>query len=159
MSEFIPVNCRNIETTEPYFSACTNRICDNTAGVTFQWRNIFQTHFVIAGETLVTRSVYKRIGPCYSVPVGPGDADAGFAAAERDARERTGTMLSETMRNCEQMESEARVRCAEMLARAKAESQAYWDDVSSKLESYYQQHAGLRELLSMSLKRKETGEA
>jgi len=81
------------------------------------------------------------------------------AQMERDSRERASAILSETMRNCEQMESEARVRCAEMLARAKAESQAYWDDVSSKLESYYQQHAGLRELLSMSLKRKETGEA
>ena len=72
---------------EPYFASCTNRICDNTAGVTFQGRNIFQTHFATAGETLVTRSVYKNVGVCYSVPVGPGDADAGFAAAERDARD------------------------------------------------------------------------
>ena len=93
MSEFIPVNCRNIEALEPYFAACTNRICDNTAGVTFQWRNIFQTHFAIAGDTLVTRSVFKRIGSCYSVPVGPGDVNAGFAAAERNARE-----LSEELR-------------------------------------------------------------
>ena len=88
MSVFAPVSCRNIEAMEPYFSACTNRICDNTAGVTFQWRNIFQTHFAIAGDTLVTRSVFKRIGPCYSVPVGPGDVNEGFAAAERDAWEQ-----------------------------------------------------------------------
>ena len=87
MSEFIPVNCRNIEALEPYFAACTNRICDNTTGVTFQWRNIFQTRFAIAGDALVTRSVYKRVGSCYSVPLGPGDANAAFAAAERDARE------------------------------------------------------------------------
>lgn len=87
MSEFIPVDCRNIEGLEPYFAACANRISDNTAGVTFQWRNIFQTHFAIAGDSLVTRSVYKRIGPCYSVPVGSGDVNAGFAAAEREARE------------------------------------------------------------------------
>ena len=70
MSEFIPVSCRNIEALEPYFAVCANRICDNTAGVTFQWRNIFKTHFAIAKDTLVTRSVYKRVGPCYSVPVG-----------------------------------------------------------------------------------------
>ena len=87
MSEFIPVSCRNIEALEPYFAVCANRICDNTAGVTFQWRNIFKTHFAIAKDTLVTRSVYKRVGPCYSVPVGPGDVNAGFAAAEADARE------------------------------------------------------------------------
>lgn len=88
MSEFIPVDCRNIEAMEPYFAACANRICDNTAGVTFQWRNIFKTHFAVAEGSLVTRSVYKRIGPCYSVPVGPGDGNAAFAAAERDAREQ-----------------------------------------------------------------------
>ena len=85
MSEFIPVNCRNIEAMEPYFSACTNRICDNTTGVTFQWRKIFQIHFAIVSDTLVTRAVYKNIGPCYSVPIGPGDVGAGFAAAEADA--------------------------------------------------------------------------
>ena len=76
------------------------------------------------------------------------------AQMERDARERSSTIVAEAVRNCEKMESDARVRCAEMLARAKAESQAYWDDVSGKLEAYYQQHAGLRELLSMSLKQK-----
>ena len=75
---------------------------------------------------------------------------------ERDARERTGTMLSETMRNCEQMEADTRIRCAEMVAKAKAESQSYWDEVSGKLEAYYQQHAGLRELLSMTLMKKDT---
>ena len=80
------------------------------------------------------------------------------AQMERDSRERSSSILSETMRSCEQMETETRVRCAEMLAKAKAESQAYWDDVSGKLESYYQQHAGLRELLSMSLKKKENGD-
>ena len=77
------------------------------------------------------------------------------AQMERDARERTSIMLSEAMRNCEQMEADARIRCAEMVTKAKAESQAYWDEVSGKLEAYYQQHAGLRELLSMSLKQKD----
>ncbi len=72
---------------EPYFSACTNRICDNTVGVTFQWRNIFKTQFAIVRDVLLTRSVFKRIGPCYSVPVGPGDVNAGFEAAEKDVQE------------------------------------------------------------------------
>ena len=75
------------------------------------------------------------------------------AQMERDARERTSALLSETMRNCEKMETDARIRCAEMISKAKAESQSYWDEVSGKLETYYQQHAGLRELLSMSLKK------
>ena len=85
MSEFIPVSCGTIEATEPYFAVCRDRICDNTVGVTFQWRNIFETHFVIVEDMLVTRSVYKNAGSCYSVPVGPGDPAAAFAAAEEDA--------------------------------------------------------------------------
>ena len=74
------------------------------------------------------------------------------ARLERDSRERASAMLNEAMRNCEQMENDTRVRCAEMTAKAKAEAQTYWDEVSAKLEAYYQQHAGLRELLNMALK-------
>ena len=66
---------------------------------------------------------------------------------ERESRERAVALLRETSKQCEAMESEAKVKCAEMTAKAKAESQAYWDDVSARLESYYQQHVGLRELL------------
>ena len=39
-------------------------------------------------------------------------------------------------------------KCDEMLAKAKAESQAYWDEVSQRLEAFYNEHHGLRELLA-----------
>lgn len=74
---------------------------------------------------------------------------------ERESRERAVTMLRETSKNCEAMEAETKVKCAEMVSKAKAEAQAYWDDVSSKLETYYQQHVGLRELLFKPLKPEE----
>lgn len=73
------------------------------------------------------------------------------AQLERESREKALAILGEASRNCETMESETKVRCSEMLAKAKAESQSYWDDVSGKLDAYYQQHTGLRELLSVSL--------
>lgn len=73
------------------------------------------------------------------------------AQMEQESRDRAVSMLTETSKKCETMETEAKIRCAEMTSKAKTESQAYWDDVSSKLEDYYRQHAGLRELLSRSL--------
>jgi len=47
------------------------------------------------------------------------------------------------------MEADTKVQCAELLAKAKAEAQTYWDEVSAKLDAYYDQHVGLRELLTM----------
>ena len=51
-----------------------------------------------------------------------------------------------TMR-CEQMETDTKVRCAEMTAKAKAESQEYWSALSQTLEDFYQAHASLQEFL------------
>ena len=45
------------------------------------------------------------------------------------------------------MENDAKIRSAEILAAARAESQKYWDEISGKLDAYYEQHVGLRELL------------
>ena len=40
-----------------------------------------------------------------------------------------------------------------MLESAKKESQAYWENVSARLEDYYNAHEGLRELLAIGTKR------
>ena len=45
------------------------------------------------------------------------------------------------------MEQEAKVRCAEMVARAKTESQAYWTQISQRLEELGLERADLNELL------------
>ncbi|MBE6919516.1 MAG: hypothetical protein E7469_07520 [Ruminococcaceae bacterium] len=73
------------------------------------------------------------------------------AQQERESREKAATMLAETARSCETMEADTKVRCAEMVAKAKLEAQTYWDEVSARLEEYYQQHNGLRELLQRTL--------
>ena len=53
------------------------------------------------------------------------------------------------MKKCEKLESDTKVRCAEMITNNRAESRAYWDEVSRRLEDFYSEHKGLRELLSI----------
>lgn len=67
---------------------------------------------------------------------------------EQESRAKAETLLAETTEKCETMENEMKTRCEEMLAKAKAESQAYWDEVSQRLEAFYNEHHGLRELLA-----------
>lgn len=58
-------------------------------------------------------------------------------------------MTAETTARCEKMENDTRARCDVMVARANIESDRYWEEVSVKLEKYYNAHKGLRELLSI----------
>lgn len=68
---------------------------------------------------------------------------------ENESMEKAGRLLIETEKRCAKMEADAKIQSAEILAKAKAESQKYWDEVSAKLDAYYNQHVGIRELLSM----------
>ena len=65
-----------------------------------------------------------------------------------DARAESERLLSEAKAQSEQIVSEAQKASEEMVTKAKAESQSYWIGVSEKLESFYREHSGLRELLS-----------
>ena len=68
---------------------------------------------------------------------------------EENSRQEAERRIAETKKMCEDMEAETAIECAEMIAKAKAESQAHWDELSAKLDQYYNEHVGLRELLSM----------
>lgn len=70
------------------------------------------------------------------------------AQMERSCREKVALQLAETEQNCATMEAQARRQHDEMIAAAKIESQAYWDEVSKRLDAFYKEHVGLRELLS-----------
>lgn len=67
------------------------------------------------------------------------------------AKEQADQILEDARRSCNEMEEAARQRCDEMLLKAEADAQQYWIDVSEKLEVFYEQHVGLRELLSVKL--------
>lgn len=88
MSIFQAVNGENMEALAPYFAFSPNRICDNTAGVTFQWRRVFETCAAVVEGCLIARSRFINRGFCYSVPLGPGNGEGAWAAAEADAQAR-----------------------------------------------------------------------
>lgn len=71
------------------------------------------------------------------------------AQLEAESRERAQQMIAESEKKCADMEEATKAECSELIGKARAESQQYWDDVSKKLESFYDAHAGLRELLSV----------
>lgn len=70
------------------------------------------------------------------------------ALMEAESRAKAASMIAEAERKRDQVEREAQMQSAEILRKAKAESEKYWTDVSTKLEDFYNTHAGLRELLS-----------
>ena len=76
---------------------------------------------------------------------------------EQESREEAEMRIATAKKNCEAMENEMKIQCAEMLEKAKAESQAYWDEVSQRLEAFFNEHNGLRELLAISIPKKDQG--
>ena len=86
MERFEPVTTENIIETLPYFASASDRICDDTAGVTYQWRKLFHTAILLRDGCLVTRSVFPQVGMCYSFPVGSGDPEKLMPFLTEDAR-------------------------------------------------------------------------
>ena len=64
----------------------------------------------------------------------------------------------ETREKCERQILETKEKCDAMIAKAEKESKVYWEDVSKRLEKFYNEHIGLRELLSMVYSKKEQEE-
>lgn len=84
--------------------------------------------------------------------------DALARVKERENKEKCDRQLSETQRKCLVMEAETKAKCDAMVQKAERESKAYWDDVSKRLEKFYDEHIGLRELLATVYSRKEQDE-
>ena len=64
----------------------------------------------------------------------------------------------ETREKCERQILETKEKCDALIAKAEKESKVYWEDVSKRLEKFYNEHIGLRELLSMVYSKKEQEE-
>ena len=71
------------------------------------------------------------------------------AQMEEESMKRASQLLEEAQKRSTALEEETKVECAEMVEKAKAESQRCWDEVSEKLEQFYNEHVGLKELLSI----------
>ena len=66
---------------------------------------------------------------------------------------RCARLEAESRQEADRLLRETEERCTAMLEGAKKESQAYWENVSTRLEEYYNAHEGLRELLAIGAKR------
>lgn len=69
---------------------------------------------------------------------------------EEESIQSANVRLAETERRCAALEAQTKEKCEKMVAEAKAESSAYWDDVSRKLKAFCSEHAEVRDLLSFS---------
>ena len=66
---------------------------------------------------------------------------------EKDTKEACEKLDMDTKAACEKLEKDAKISCEKMVETAKAEAKAYWDELSQKLEDFYQAHAGLQAFL------------
>ena len=75
------------------------------------------------------------------------------AQRDRESKAQAEELLAQTRKTCETMERNTKSLCDNMLAKARTESRQCWAELSEKLDAYYAQHAGLRELLTFTLSR------
>jgi hypothetical protein len=74
-----------------------------------------------------------------------------FDAAQAASEQYLQNIMSLSQRQeevCAEMERQTRQQCDEMVAQAEQASKAYWDEVSQKLDAFYKEHAGLKQLLA-----------
>lgn len=76
-------------------------------------------------------------------------AEERCARMESEAREQAELQLQAATRMARKLEEETKRRCEEMEKEAREKSESYWNEVSVRLQSFYQEHQGLKELLSM----------
>lgn len=73
------------------------------------------------------------------------------ARLEAESREKSSKLLNDTEERCRKMELETEKKCNDMISRAEIQSKAYWDTVTQRLEQFYSDYIGLRELLSIKV--------
>lgn len=69
------------------------------------------------------------------------------AAYEAEVISRCERLEKDTKEACEKLDMDTKTSCEKMVETAKAEAKAYWDELSQKLEDFYQAHAGLQAFL------------
>lgn len=68
---------------------------------------------------------------------------------ERESQAQAERLVAEAEAKARALTQETEARCRDMVAQAEAETREFWDMVSQRLEAFYAEHAGLRELLSL----------
>lgn len=85
------------------------------------------------------------------------ETESRCSELEAGSAEEARRIMAEAEERASALERETEAACRRMVAQAEKESQEYWLEVSRRLEKFYDEHIGLRELLSVDkLKRKGT---
>ncbi len=80
------------------------------------------------------------------------DRQAALCAQREEAsRAEAERRLRETAAKCKTMEAACRDKCAAMERDAQQRSEAYWTEVSKRLQSFYENHQELKKLLGYSI--------
>lgn len=68
---------------------------------------------------------------------------------EQESKAQADRLVAEAEAKASTLTAETEAKCQAMVAQAEAETREFWDMVSQRLENFYAEHAGLRELLSL----------
>lgn len=80
-----------------------------------------------------------------------GRCEAICAKREAESQSIADKILAEANERCTILEYNTKKQCEEMIEKAKTEAETYWQDVSTRLEEFYNAHQGLREILSINV--------
>ena len=68
---------------------------------------------------------------------------------EQESKAQAERLVAEAEEKARALTAETEAKCRAMVAQAEAETREFWDMVSQRLEHFYAEHAGRRELLSL----------
>lgn len=83
-----------------------------------------------------------------SVKVYTTQAEEIFKKREAECNAKTEAMLTEATEKCTMMESVAKYKCEEMVAKAKAEADVQWQKINKNLDDYMSIHNELRDMFA-----------
>ena len=87
-----------------------------------------------------------------------GEQDRICEQREKESLEKAAKLMEETAEKCGKLEKETRDKCEKMVQMAKQETETYWELLSMKMENFYKEHIGLKELINFSIPVNKTEE-
>jgi len=79
MLEFSKLQISDINKLRPFIRSGNTRVCNNTVGSIFMWRDYFSTEFAVWGESVIfkVKASHDNIDTMFSIPLG-GNYDEGI---------------------------------------------------------------------------------
>lgn len=84
----------------------------------------------------------------FGAPVGNLQSSAAQDGIPPEITAQASAILAQAREEADRMIVRAQIQCDEMVAQAKRDSQRWWSETSKRLDDFYREHTGLRELLA-----------